>query len=143
MDEPFSEQLHERSEVARLLAATQPWVRWVSIWGFVICGFMLFAALIGGVMGAVGGSPEMAILMVVYPIAAAVYFFPSLHLFRYATRIRAYVADRTEANLEAALEAQRAFWKLAGILLAVSLVLACIFLVAMLMFGAFMSARSF
>lgn len=125
------------SEVARLLAGTQPWVRWVAIWGFILVGFMALAGLFGGIAGAASGEPTMVILMIVYPLVALLYLFPALYLYRYANRIRDFLADRSEAKLELALEAQRAFWKFVGILLIVSLALMVIMFFFVIAAGAF------
>ena len=107
--------------VVYILRKTQPWVRLVSICGF-IC-----VALIGmlGVVSWVGRSTDRVaqvplVALLVYPVLLAVYLIPSLQLLKYSRRIRTFVAQGHTVQLEAALEAQRAFWRFTGIVVVVS-----------------------
>jgi hypothetical protein len=111
------------------LAGTRPWVRLVSILGFLGAGFMFLVGIalaVGGtaVTGALGeqGGPPFAILGVIYACMGLLYFVPSLHLWRYGGHIQAYLHDPQTPRLELALEAQRRFWKFVGILAAISIV---------------------
>jgi uncharacterized protein DUF5362 len=104
------------------LQRTQPWVRFLAIMGFIGAGFMVLVGLTAGVAGAATGRVETIGLMVVYPIMAVLYVFPSLFLLRYADRIRSFVASGREQDLVGALDAQRSFWKFAGILTIASIV---------------------
>lgn len=104
------------------LQQTQPWVRFLAIMGFIGAGFMVLAGVTAGVAGAVTGRLETLGLMVVYPIFAVLYVFPSMFLLRYADRIKTFVASGVEQDLASALDAQRAFWKFAGIFTIVSVV---------------------
>lgn len=105
------------------LAGTKPWVRLVSIIGFVSSGFMILGGVAGGVVGALMGTPEAAALIFIYPLMGLLYLVPSLYLFRFATRIGEYVQGGQEAQLELALESQRSFWKFVGILSLIGIVL--------------------
>src|SRR6266508_5860429 len=82
--------------VSQPLQGTQPWVRFLAIMGFIGAGFMVLAGLTAGVAGAATGRVETIGLMVVYPIMAVVYVFPSLFLLRYADRIRSFVVSGQE-----------------------------------------------
>jgi len=104
------------------LQQTQPWVRFLAIMGFVAAGFMVLVGVTAGVAGAVTGRLETLGLMVVYPILAVFYVFPSMFLLRYADRIRTFVASGLEQDLASALDAQRSFWKFAGVFTIVSVV---------------------
>jgi hypothetical protein len=110
------------SLVSLPLQQTQPWVRFLAIMGFVAAGFMVLVGVTAGVAGAVTGRLETLGLMVVYPIVAVFYVFPSMFLLRYADRIRTFVASGLEQDLASALDAQRSFWKFAGIFTIVSVV---------------------
>ena len=123
-------------DTAELLARTRPWVQWVAIWGFITIGLLGLGGLLGGIGGAMSGSVEMAALMIIYPLMALLYLFPTIHLYRYSKGINAFLQDRSEAKLAAALESQRAFWKFVGILLIVSIVLMCAFFFVMVVGGA-------
>ncbi len=110
-------------KVLAMLRQTQPWVRFLSVLGFICSVLMAMAGIIGLAvpMFATGnmGPVECFIMMLVYFPIAAVYFVPSLFLFRYASRINALWATHSMRELEDALEAQKSFWKFAGILVLV------------------------
>jgi hypothetical protein len=120
------------------LRRTQPWVRFIAIMGFIGAGFMVLVGLTAGVAGAATGRIETLGLMVVYPIMAVVYVFPSLFLLRYADRIKSFVASGQEQDLAGALDAQRSFWKFAGVLTIVSIVFGILFSVFAVLAGVMM-----
>jgi hypothetical protein len=126
------------------LQRTQPWVRFMAIMGFIGAGFMVLVGLTAGIAGAATGRLETLGLMVVYPILAVVYVFPSMFLLRYADRIKTFVASGLEHDLASALDAQRSFWKFAGVFTIVSfvvgLVLSAFAVIAGIMVG--MSGRT-
>jgi hypothetical protein len=101
------------------LQGTQPWVRFLAVIGFIVAGFMVLFGLIGGAIGAALGRTELLPVMVLYPIFGALYVFPSMYLLRYANTIREFLASGQDAHLASALDAQRSFWKFAGILVIV------------------------
>jgi hypothetical protein len=128
--------------VVELLAQTRPWVMFIAILGFICSGLMiiggLFAAVVLVAMGG-AGMVEGAVLLV-YPVLGVVYYFPSQFLFRFAQRIRDLRYSHNVADLEAALAAQKSFWKFCGIFLAFVIALYVgILVVAML--AALLSAR--
>ena len=133
------------SPVAAQLQRTQPWVRFLSIMGFIAAGFMVLFGLVIGAAGAATGNYQTLGLMVMYPIMGVVYVFPSIFLLRYADRIKAFVASGEEQDLAGALDAQRSFWKFAGILTIVSIVVALVFTAIAVMVGVFfgMTGRTF
>jgi uncharacterized protein DUF5362 len=110
------------SLVSLPLERTQPWVRFLAIMGFIAAGFMVLVGVGAGIAGAATGRLETIGLMVVYPIMAVFYVLPSMFLLRYADRIRSFVVSGLEQDLASALDAQRSFWKYAGIFTIVSIV---------------------
>ena len=133
------------SPVAAQLQRTQPWVRFMAIMGFIIAGFMVLFGLAVGAVGAATGNYQTLGVMVLYPIMGVVYVFPSIFLLRYADRIKTFVASGQEQDLAGALDAQRSFWKFAGILTIVSILMSLVFVAIALMVGIFfgMTGRSF
>jgi hypothetical protein len=117
------------------LLRTRPWVRFMSIVGFVTAGPMALIGLIGVAIGVVTRNVEAAVLAVIYPPFALLYVFPSLYLFKYANRIRDFGSNGDPLQLELALDAQRAFWKFAGVFTLVSLVLTVVLLVGAVLVG--------
>ena len=133
------------SPVAVHLQRTQPWVRFLAIMGFIIAGFMVLTGLAVGAIGAATGNYQTLGIMVLYPIMGIVYVFPSIFLLRYADRIKTFVASGQEQDLAGALDAQRSFWKFAGVLTIVSIVMSLLFVAIAVIVGVFvgMSGRSF
>ena len=107
-------------DIPHTLEKTRPWVRLMSVLAFIAVGFMALAGLFGGIASVANQDPTMAILLVVYPLFALLYLFPAIYLWRYANRIGEFMRDRSMGTLQAALDAQRAFWKFAGIMVIVS-----------------------
>jgi len=82
------------------LTGSRRWTRFVSIFGFVLSSFMLFlglSALVG-----IGTDWRGLVFMVMIIAVAAVYFVPSLHLFRYSSHLATYVEGGGSEALEAA-----------------------------------------
>ncbi len=107
------------------LAETKPWVVFLSILGFIGGGMMALLALmfmvtVGGVAGIIAGIITLAI--------AACYLFASYCLLTYGKRIGADSHSRSAGHLQAALVAQKSFWKLLGIVTAIAIVLQLIVL---------------
>jgi hypothetical protein len=107
------------------LRATRPWVTFLAIVGFIFSGLMGLvglAALGSGGMGS-GRAKLPGEIGLVYLVLSAVMVFPSLHLLRYGSAIARLVRDPHMERLGAALGHQRAYWKLVGIVAAVSVAL--------------------
>jgi hypothetical protein len=134
---PFQQVATEAANpaVSRSLQQTQPWARFMGIVGFVMVGLMVLIGVAAGAAGIATGDAEAAVLLVIYPLIALLYIFPSLHLVRYANRIRDFVAHGQQSQLEAALEAQRAFWKFIGIVTLVTILMTVLILIAAMVIG--------
>lgn len=134
--------------VIQALSGTKPWVQFCSILGFILTGFMVLAALFmilgGGILAAAGDGDTMpfagfpAVLGVIYIVVAFFYFFPSLKLWKYGSHIASLLGSNSVTDLEAALEAQRSFWKFLGIMICVfiglyivGIIIAVVFTVAL------------
>ena len=109
------------SLVIEKLAGTQGWVRFFSVLGFIVFGLIMLGAVGALFLGGMG-----VLLSLVYIVMGTLYFFPTLKLSQYASRIARLRATRSEHDLVAALEAQRSFWAFVGI---VTLVVLCLYLV--------------
>jgi len=82
---------------------------------------MIVVGLGAGVFGVATGNLSLVPLAILYPIIGLLYIFPSLYLVRYSNRIREFVSEGQQTQLEAAIEAQRAFWRFVGILTVVGI----------------------
>lgn len=127
--------------VTQLLQETAPWVRFLAIVGFVSVGLMIVVGLGAGAVGLATQQPETVVLMVIYPLMSLLYFFPSLYLLQYARRIKDYVQGGQQLpHLEQAIHAQRRFFKFTGIIVAVSLALSVLVVIAAVVLGVLFSS---
>jgi len=116
------------SSLLEPLRATKGWVRLCSIIGFIGCGFTVLAALLVMVGGstfqtAMAGQPGIgAGVGVAYLLFALLYFFPSLYLFKYASKIGNALESQNINDIADALEQQKSFWKFAGIVVLIMLI---------------------
>ena len=118
------------------LRGTKPWVRFISVLGFICAALLvlvgLFMMAIGGMGSAIPGMEKLGkgfgvLLGGLYFLAALVYVFFSIPLYRYASAIQSMVQSRSTGALEQALAHQRSFWRRVGI---TTLVLLCIYVAA-------------
>ncbi|NOT28801.1 MAG: hypothetical protein HOP16_22175 [Acidobacteria bacterium] len=123
--------------LSRILQKTQPWLRLTGIAGLTSAAFMVLAGLGGGAAGLVSGDPMAMVLLVAYPFGALLYVFPSMQLVRSAKNIREFATTGDPRQLEAAMEAQRAFWKFVGLLTLVSFAVIVLGLTAAILVGLF------
>lgn len=107
--------------VIELFRQTRPWTLFLAILGFIGSGLMVLGGVGMGIVAAFTHQFQPALLGVGYLIFALLAVFPSLALYRYATRIKELGRLRREVELEGAIDAQRAVWKLYGILTIVAI----------------------
>lgn len=126
------------------LARTKGWTRLFSVLMWIGAAFLILAGggmvIFGVVAGsaadqmeqqlaAIGGAIGLGIL---YFLMAIFYIYPALKLGGYSSRITELMNVPSEANLVAALNEQRAFWKYVGILMVVMLGLYAVIIVGVL-----------
>jgi len=112
--------------IRRAMSQTRPWVLFLSILGFLAGGVMTLVA-VGMVIGAtLSGDYELMIAAPIYLLYAALYLAGAYYLSVYGRRIRLLQQTNRVRDLESALVAQKSFWRLLGITLAVMLVLGTI-----------------
>jgi hypothetical protein len=139
--EPLPPGTPSLGAVPGLLARTAPWAHLLAIIGFVSVGLMILVGVGAGAVGLATGRAETAALMVIYPLSALVYFFPSLYMLQYAKRSRRFAqGDQSLAELEAALDAQRRFFKFAAIATVVGVALGVLVFVGVMLFSILASA---
>lgn len=131
------------------LRKTRPWVRFLSILGFVAAGLMVLAGVGVSIFGLVDGGessgPFGGALMVgvgvLYVLFALLYIVPSRYLSRYASAIKTAVASPSKtAAVEEALRYQKSFWKFVGIIMLVMLLLYPLAIIAAIAIPSFFSA---
>jgi hypothetical protein len=107
-----AEELESLREILVPLKATRPWVKLVSVAGFV-------GAVLLVILGAITFFSEVknaTLMAVVYVLIGAVYVVPSLHLSRFASSIQELLRSRETPTLVRALEHQQKFWHFTGVL---------------------------
>jgi hypothetical protein len=130
--------------IPAILAGTRPWVRLVSILGFVVSGFTILVGIVIAGLTLVRLAPsEGLVLAVVYPISGLLYLVPSVYLYRYASQIEDFVRNGEDWQLELALDSQRAFWKFVGILALVSIGFFVLGVAAAIIIPGILRARQF
>ena len=115
------------------LLGTRGWVKLVGIMLYIGAGFTMLgmvAVIFGaGAMGGRSGAMPLVMMVVMcgfYLLFAAIYIFLGMYLLNYSSAIGRLLDDDQVANLEVALQAQQKFWRLAGILVWVMLVMAVV-----------------
>jgi hypothetical protein len=128
------------------LAGTKPWVRFMSVLMWIGVVFMLLGALALGAISMIGvakqasspanpfGGAQFLVLAVIYGVMAFVYIYPAIKLWKYANRIGSLNSTRSVADLDAALNEQRGFWKFIGVM---TILLISLYFVAIIRFVAF------
>ncbi len=135
-----------------VLAGTKPWVRFMSVILWLCIGFMLLIAAVIGIVGSMGGPVESAIkqsgafggmplivLSIMYGLMSLLYVYPAVKLWAFANRIGSLASTRSVADLDAALNQQRQFWKYFGILI---IVMICGYLIAAIGLAAFVGTTA-
>ena len=114
------------------LSRTKGWTRffsvilWISVVFLILGGIAMMA--FGGLGGAMGAAGEEAmgafggmlggfVIGAIYIVMAFFYVYPALKLGSFSARINTLLATPNDANLAAALNEQRAFWKYAGVMM--------------------------
>ena len=125
-----------------MLRQTKPWVRFMSVMGFLGAALMMILGAFMIILGATtrGGPP--AFVGIIYIPLGLIYLGPSVFLWRYANAIAELLQSRIGTQLENALQAQKSFWKFVGIMAAVILVLYALIFVFAIAGGVFMGARN-
>jgi hypothetical protein len=127
------------SAMVEALRGTKGWVLFIGILLFIAAVFMGLGGLMmvvgmgfAGVAdkGMPGGTAMLAGMGVLYLISAAIYIFMGMYLVQYAGSCSKVVKDAQPGDLEAALNHQRKFWKLGGIMALIFMVIAVLGMVA-------------
>lgn len=111
------------------LRNTAPWMKFVSIVGFLMCLlFIAFAVII--IMAPVEatnpyiaklGTGMKSFIAVLYIIFAIILFFPNVYLFRYAVLLKKFTKSKQALTFEKSLLMQKKFWKYIGVLVIIYL----------------------
>ncbi|MBR9922370.1 MAG: DUF5362 domain-containing protein [Bacteroidetes bacterium] len=111
------------------LHETAKWARLLSIVGFVFIGLIVIMALFAGAflsstmqeMQQSGIPFGGTFITIIYLAVAALYFFPTLYLYRFATRTKLAIETQDTDQLTSGLENLKSTFKFMGILMIVVL----------------------
>ncbi|MEI8198074.1 MAG: DUF5362 family protein [Phycisphaerae bacterium] len=127
-----------------ILKRTRLWVRFMSVMCFVGAGLMM----IGGVFMVIATAfiphrdPGMIVLGLIYIPFGLLYIIPGVYLHRYASGITRLLQSNDSADLEGALDAQRAFWKFVGVMTIVAMALYAVFIVIFVIIAVFAAVHA-
>lgn len=121
------------------LRQTRPWVRFIGLLTMILFVLVIIACLGFAVVGIAAGGLFGLIFVAIYGLIGGFYFYAARQLLGYASAIDAVERSSDQRDLQVALAHQARFWRLIGILTAISLVLTLIMAVMPLLFGAAMS----
>ena len=109
------------------LRGTRPWTRLLSILGFIVTTILIISGL-GMMLGRnfLPNSADTPTLILTGAINVAVsifYLIPSIWLFKYSSAITRFLGGGGANELGNALVYQKSFWKYAGIVILISIIL--------------------
>jgi hypothetical protein len=111
------------------LKGASPWLRFLGIIGFIGCGFLGLSGIIMlAAMPALG--PELSetasrilgrSLGAFYLVLGVAVFFPALFTYNFGARLRNFIRNNAERELELAFKYNKSYWKFSGIMTIISL----------------------
>jgi hypothetical protein len=116
-------ELQVDHEVTSHLKETAKWAKFLSIMGFIGCGFMVLLVVFMGTIAslsplsssiamAAGGLMQVWLLL----ILVALYFFPCLFLFKFSNKMLQAIRDNDQYSLVASFRQLKLCFKYVGIL---------------------------
>ena len=116
------------SAMVEAMRGTKPWVLLIGIVLLISAAFMILGTvgiLVASTLSLGNEGPQPVPMLgigVMYAIISAIYLMLGIYLFKYSSAIGRLVELSSAINMEEALNSQRKFWKLSGIITAVMLV---------------------
>lgn len=121
------------------MRGTKPWVLLVGVVVIIMAAMMLLGAL-GTLIGSAGlafvdtefiSSAYLLVLTLVYGIMGSLVLILGIYLLSYSKAIGRLIISANTGDMENALCQQHKFWRLAGILMVVSIVMAALLIIAL------------
>ena len=105
------------------LKEASPWLRFIGILGFILCGlmalggviFIIVSLVLSGYMEEFGNIP-IWLFSLLYFAFGSLFFFPARFIYEFGSRIRKYQYSNSDEDLELALKNNKSLWKFYGIL---------------------------
>lgn len=115
-----------------LLSQTRPWVLLLGVLLWIGTVFLAIACVFAGGLGLITQNPTFLLMAVVYVLMTLVYGALARALTTCASKISQLVVSEKVRDLEDALEAQKTFWRLIGIITLVGIIIYVMVLIVML-----------
>ena len=118
------------------MRGTKPWVLLIGIVLIVSAVFMVMGTIgifVAGTVGLAQQGPEAGAMLgmgVAYALMSVVYIMMGVYLFKYHSAIGRLLQSISVVDMEEALNSQRKFWKMAGVITAIMLVLMVLGIIA-------------
>lgn len=120
------------------LTEAAKWAKFLSILGFILCALMIVVALFAGTLLSASfsqfdsslssmGSAGSVFITVWLLLIALLYFFPSLYLFNFASKMQVAIRNNDQVNLNNSFKNLKSCFKFWGIFLVIIL---CIYAIA-------------
>lgn len=127
-------------EILKNLNTTQKWAKFLAILGFIGVGIMFIAGFVVMLMGSSFNSltpypMPFGVLGIVYIILAALYFFPLLYLWKFATNIKNAIVRNVQNIAEKAFFNLMAHYRFVGILTIVIISLYLLIFIGIILFS--------
>ena len=121
------------------LTETARWGKFLAIVGFILTGLLVILGLfMGTIFDSMGQqNPLGGWIGLFYAAFGLLYFFPSLYLFKYATKLKNAFATRNNEALTSAFENEKSMFKFMGILMIIMLGLYALIFIGGFLFAAF------
>lgn len=129
-------------ETINSLNSTRKWTMFISVLGFIFLGFLLVAGLATSLFLTAFKSKEVnlgipeSLMIVVFVVIAAIYFFPVFFLFRFSRNMRDAIQNLDQNKLEKGFRNLRLYFTYIGVLIIIVL---SIYVLALIGTGASMS----
>ena len=148
LDSNFGEGLHLSGQSLDYLKETAKWAKFLAIVGFVMLGLILLIFILmslflsstglsslagddAAMFGAMGAAGIFFYVMVI----VAIYFMPTLFLYRFATNMQVALRTEDSDSLQTSLSNIKSLFKYVGILTMIFLVLYGVIFLFSLLFG--------
>jgi magnesium-transporting ATPase (P-type) len=139
---PEPDRIEITPSILNSLNSTRKWTMFLSVLGFIFLGLLIIFGLVTSTFltafktreANLGFSESMFI--VVFIIAAAIYFFPVFYLFRFSRNMRDAIQTHNQDKLDKAFRNLRIYFTYIGILLILVL---SIYVIALIAAGASVS----
>jgi Family of unknown function (DUF5362) len=153
-DDSSGKGLSLTNEIKGYLSETARWAKFISIIMFVMTGFAVLFAIFGGaIMGSMAsafgqGGAGMGLIggvgiFIMYGLVAALLFFYSWYLYKFATQMKMALLGSDQDALVTSFSNLKSYYKLSGIVMLIGVIFYGIFFVIAIITGLGVAAGGF